>query len=457
MRSTGSSHRFIAWKSLVFGMFGLLGPTLLGACKSGLPPAGSAECVEKGMIDVWKAVDGSFQTSDRGRILGCEHGASVSAAQLTASDAYRRQGWTAKNGYEEFVIQHVSEGPTGTPRKVSALLYLPMGGTPPYPVVAVNHGTNGIGPNCGPSHERIVTDYMAQPLVGHGYAVVAADYPGMGVDEGVYSYGVGDAEGRAILDGVRALYNFKDPRFDAKTMLTDELFLYGHSQGGQATLFAQKLYDAAVGPRLLGAISVAPGLADLRGFDQIIGAPARPIDQVALFMIMLLYSHMTYFGSPDASTWLTPSAQSALPNYLRDQCFQSLSLTVPGTWGQNQYLFTPSFISGAAGCPFSGATCPNFQPWSGYLYDSLAGNFRSSAPALILQGNTDDVVPPSTTACLVDRMRGQGNTVRACGFASDTHYTIVENSMNAALTWMAARRQGQEPDVCPAAIGATCR
>lgn len=432
-------------------------PALLGACKSGLPPAGTADCVEKGVIDVWKPVDGNFTTADRGRILGCEHGSTVSAAQLGGSETFRRHGWTAKNGYEEFVIQHVSEGPAGTPRRVSALLYLPTGGTPPYPVVAVNHGTNGIGPNCGPSHERLATDYMAQPLVGHGYAVVAADYHGMGVDEGIYDYGVGDGEGRAILDGVRALYNFKDSRFDAKTMLTDELFLYGHSQGGHATLFAQKLYDPSVGPRLLGAVSVAPGLADLRGFDQIVGPPARPIDQVALFMIMLTYSHMTYFGSPEPSSWLTPSGQASLPGYLRDQCFQSLSLTVPATWFQNQYLFTQSFMSGAAGCPFNGAMCTNFQPWSKYLYDTLAGNFRSSVPALLLQGDRDDVVPNNTTACLADRMRTQGNTVRACGFANDNHYTIVDSSMNAALTWMAARRQGQEPDVCPAAIGTTCR
>jgi dienelactone hydrolase len=448
--SCQSAHRCVA--------LGLLLPALglVGACNT-LPAATSADCVEKGAIDVWKAVDGAISTADRGRILACERATSVSAEQLTQSDTYRRHGWTAKNGYEEFVIQHVSEGPAGTPRRLTALLYLPTGGTPPYPVVAVNHGTNGIGPKCGPSHERLVTDYMAQPLVGHGYAVVAADYHGMGVDEGVYSYGVGDAEGRAILDGVRALYNFKDARFDAKTMLTDELFLYGHSQGGHATLFAHQLYEASVGPRLLGSISVAPGLADLRGFDQIVGPPSRPLDQVALFMLMIVYSHMTYFGSPDASTWLTPSAQVSLPGYLRDQCYQALAVSVPGTWFQNQYLFSASFMSAASSCPFTGTSCAGFEPWSGYLYGSLAGNFTSSVPSLLLQGDRDDVVPPSTAVCLANRMRGRGNPVRACGFASDTHYTIVDSSMNAALTWMAARRQGQDPDVCPAAIGATCQ
>ena len=428
-------------------------------CSAGLPVATSAACVESGQIDVWKPVAAALTTADRGRVLACEHVRTVSATQLAESDNYKGRGWTADNGYEEFVIQHASEGPAGQAHRGSALLYLPAGGKPPYPLVAVNHGTNGIGPKCGPTHERVTVDYMALPLVGHGYAVVAADYPGMGVDEGIYAYGVGDAEGRGILDAVRAARQFKDARFDGATDLTDELFLYGHSQGGHATLFAQQLHDgpsSVGGFRLLGAVSVAPGLADLRGLEQIIGQPARALDAASLFMLMTLYSHATYRGAPAASEWLTPSAALTLPGYFKDQCWSSLSVTVPGTFFRNDGLYLPAFLTGASGCPFNGSACPNFSPWAGYFQATVPGDFKSDVPVLLLQGESDDVVPATTTACLSNRLAARGTPLHTCGYAGIDHYKIVGASMDATLAWMSARRAGRDENPCPAPLAAKC-
>lgn len=90
-------------------------------------------------------------------------------------------------------------------------------------------------------------------LLKRGYAVVAPDYPGLGTP-GPHPYLVGESEGHAVLDAVRAARNAPEAHAGQR------FAVWGHSQGGHATLFAGLL-----------AQSYAPEL-------QLVGvaAPRRP-------------------------------------------------------------------------------------------------------------------------------------------------------------------------------------
>jgi hypothetical protein len=323
-------------------------------------------------------------------------------------------------------------------------------------VVAVNHGTNGVGPSCGVTHVPAYSDYMAIPLAAKGYAVVATDYMGMGVDEGVLSpYLVGEGEAFSSLDGIRALRNFHDgSRFDAQ-MLDPGTFILGHSQGGQATLFAHQLWDPSVGGTLLGSLAFAPGWGDIRGANTLIGDPTRSTDEVTLFLLLGLYGNMAYYGMPDPSTWLSSDAAGRLPGLLHDQCFAQLASSVPSAWPTHGALFTSSFLSAAGGCDFSGP-CPGFQPWAPWLETEQPGNFHSDVPVLMLQGETDTTVLPYQTACIDQRLRANGTTVATCGYANTDHTYIVNNALQDAMRWMAARRQGQTINVCGASLAESC-
>lgn len=405
----------------------------------GFPGDGGAPvtCAEAGQIDIWAPIQTSLDLpGDLGRILACEH-----LATLT--------------GYDEFAIQYVSQGPIGTPHRVTALLYTPSGGKGSVPLVAVNHGTSGMGPACGPTHSTAVVDYMAVPMVQAGYAVVATDYPGMGVDEGSVSpYLVGEAEGLSIVDAVRATLRFHDSRFDA-SQLSGELFLAGHSQGGQATLFAHALYDSSVGPTLLGSISFAPGLGDLREFGQAFNA-ATPTAGVGTLLLMGLYGNMAYYGTPDPSSWLSSTAAQKLPTILHDQCLSEEEGSIPNQWPNLGQAVTSAFLSAAQGCSFDGGACPGFAPWATELEGDVPGAFTSSVPALLMQGEQDTLVLPATTACIAARLEAHGTPVQACGYANADHLSIVSASIQDALSWMAARRKGNSPDVCPAPLAESC-
>jgi pimeloyl-ACP methyl ester carboxylesterase len=404
--------------------------------------------------DPWKDRLGLHTLEDRGLLLGCTHATTFTKAEVSQNPLFPPTLGPPTNGYELFVMQYVSEGRPGVASAVTALLYLPSGGAADVPIVAVEHETSGLGPSCGPSHVPILTDTLAVPLVGRGYAVVAPDYAGMGVDNGMTSYLVGTAEAAATLDAIRALRTFHDPRFDAAQLGTD-FFVAGHSQGGHAALFTHQLFDPSIRVRLLGSIAFAPGLGSARDWSAFFTGPSRPVGGMETFALMSLYARMLYAGSPEPGAWLSPSAQATLPTLFHDQCISSLVYSVPAGYPTLGDLYQPSFLAAADGCTFDGK-CPSFEPWASALVADEPGRFTSTVPSLVLQGLSDVVVRPSTVACIVDRMKVRGTPVQACGYIGDEHTSIVGSALLDMIHWIDARRAGGTPDVCPAPLNVAC-
>lgn len=412
------------------------------------------KCPELLGTDPWKDLLGRHTLADRGVLLGCTHAATLTQAEVSKSPLFPSSIGPATNGYELFVVQYVSAGRQGVARAMTALLYLPSGGARNVPIVAVEPPAFGIGPSCGPSHVSLFTDLLAVPLVGRGYAVIAPDYAGMGVDNGMTSYLVGSEEATTTLDAVRALQKLHDPRFDA-AQLGKDFFVAGHSQGGHAALFTHQLFDSSIGVRFLGSIAIAPGLGSARTWATFFQDPSRPVGGMEIFALMSLYARMLHAGTPDPSTWLSRSAQTTLPVLFRDQCLPSLIYSVPANFPTLGDLYQASFLTRAAGCTFATA-CPEFEPWASALIESEPGRFASPVPSLILQGLADVLVPPATVACIVDRMTTRGTPVQACGYVGADHTSVIASALPDMIRWIDGRRVGGTPDVCPAPLGVAC-
>jgi pimeloyl-ACP methyl ester carboxylesterase len=132
-------------------------------------------------------------------------------------------------------VLYRSTGLYGEPIAVSGIVIIPASPVPPHgrPVVAWAHPTSGVWPRCAPS----LAIFLFQQIQGLrnmlriGYVVAATDYPGLGT-AGPHPYLVGISEGRAVLDSVRAARALPEAHAGRR------FAVWGHSQGGQAALYA---------------------------------------------------------------------------------------------------------------------------------------------------------------------------------------------------------------------------
>ncbi|WP_290470902.1 lipase family protein, partial [Leifsonia sp. 71-9] len=148
----------------------------------------------------------------------------------------------------------------GRPVVNSGLLVAPDSPAPTggRTIVSWGHPTTGVAEGCAPSRSFDPYDSVEglTDFLNRGYAVVYTDYTGMGT-AGPDSYLVGDTEGRNVLDAARA----------ARAVLgrdgSDRIVLWGHSQGGQAVLFAARLARSYAPELDVRAAAVAAPATDL--------------------------------------------------------------------------------------------------------------------------------------------------------------------------------------------------
>jgi hypothetical protein len=153
---------------------------------------------------------------------------------------------------KSYRVLYRSTGLKGEPIAVSGVVVVPRGPAPPEgrPIVAWAHPTTGIVPHCAPSLAHFFFQQVqgVRDMVERGWIVAATDYPGLGTP-GPHPYLLGVSEGRAVLDSLRA----------AKILAGKEAgkraALWGHSQGGQAVLFAGLLASTYVLHPIVGGDS----------------------------------------------------------------------------------------------------------------------------------------------------------------------------------------------------------
>jgi pimeloyl-ACP methyl ester carboxylesterase len=396
-----------------------------------------------------------------GTPLGCQVGPGYSAEEVTAVLDDTGFAFTSSLGAQAYTVQYVTEGPIGTARRVNALVYLPTGQAGPFPLVAVGHGTSGMAAGCGPSVIPEVVTYLAAPLVALGYAVVATDYLGMGFEDGLSPYMVGDAHAFSVLDSLRAVRAMTGTQLNGPRDFTDELFLLGHSQGGHASVFAWERFAARMagsGFRLLGTVAFAAGLGSVATVGQLIGEnPARPTDEVSVYLAMVLMGLDVWSGRNSPSDFLAASASTAVPQALGQYCVWDLFNVIPNAFPTHADLFDGEFMTRANSCLLQGEPCSGFQPWASELHGVQPGHLPGTGPVLLLQGTGDLVVQPASTACLADRLDGTGADVTTCGVPGASHDGVVPAAMARAVTWMDALRAGNTPaNPCAAALNVAC-
>jgi acetyl esterase/lipase len=270
-------------------------------------------------------------------------------------------------------VLYRSTGLHGEPIAVSGVIVIPPGPPPPggRPIVAWAHPTSGVVPHCAPSLAIFVFQQMAgsRPLVERGAIIAATDYPGLGTP-GPHPYLVGVSEGRAVLDSVRVARSF--PNAGA----TNRFAVWGHSQGGQAVLYAGAL-----------AKSYAPEL-DLAG----VAAAAPATDLVTLMgddftttggknlTAMTLWSWSRVFGAP-IDRVVVPEAIPTIDR-LAEECIESIFDIAERR--RTERPLEQHFLSVQ--------NIATVEPWRSLAQRNTPGVLPRGIPLFLAQGTNDDLV-----------------------------------------------------------------
>ncbi len=134
-----------------------------------------------------------------------------------------------------YKINYMTLHPNGDSVMVSGALCLPSGVTCPLPLSSYQHGTMAKKTDA-PSH-MVGEGDLGILYASVGYAIVLADYIGLGDSEDFHLYVHAESEANACLDLIRAAYELQD---ELNYSLNDQLFLWGYSQGGHATAALQR-------------------------------------------------------------------------------------------------------------------------------------------------------------------------------------------------------------------------
>ncbi|WP_223360617.1 alpha/beta fold hydrolase [Leifsonia sp. ZF2019] len=302
----------------------------------------------------------------------------------------------------------------GRPVVDSGLLVAPGSPAPAggRTIVSWGHPTTGAAEKCAPSRSDDPYDSVEglTDFLNRGYAVVYTDYTGMGT-AGPDSYLVGGTEGRNVLDAARA----------ARTVLgrdgSQRVVLWGHSQGGQAVLFAAQLahgYAPELDVQAAAAAAPATDLASLLRAD---------IGDVSGVTIgsYAFQAYASVYDEPLASI-LTPHAITALPA-MNDLCLLS----------QNKELHT---IAQPLVGRFLTDDPETTEPWSGLLAQNTPGATALTMPLFVAQGEDDRLVRPTSTDAFVRTERDAGTTVTYDRIPGATHATVALRSLRSLFDWL---------------------
>ena len=352
------------------------------------------------------------------------HGDVIWARPLTTSAAL-------PHAAQNLLVLYHTTAVDGRDVAVSGTVAIPAG-TPPrggWPVISWAHGTTGDAPACTPSLDDAnapehwylgPVDALLDSYVARGYAVVQTDYEGQGTP-GVHPYLVGVAEGRDVVDMVRAARG-------VSSQLDSRFVVMGHSQGGQSALFAASLAPSwAPELTLLGGVALAPA-SHLSPWLRSLTTNQQPYLGFG-FAALLIRGYASIDPAIHPERILSDAATPLQPQ-LTDRCV--LGLIKPDSW---------------AGLPPAKAfrSDADMAPLLRRADANEPGALAYGVPLLMLQGTADTTVAPASTDLVRSELCAKRAVLMYRPMPGATHNGMLPGSFDIVQPWIDARFAGSAP------------
>ncbi|PLB50878.1 putative secretory lipase [Aspergillus steynii IBT 23096] len=286
------------------------------------------------------------------------------------------------------------------------------------PVVLWTHGTSGWYANGAPSTHRglFYADIVPFALAEAGYAVIAPDYAGLGVDTSwdetriPHQYFVREAGAHDALNALRAV------RESFPKRLSTDYVVMGHSQGGAVAWGLteilgrndSKFKDIAKG--YLGAVFAAPPANALGpAFSGFLAWIAKDLDQI--------------YPSFKLTEWFTPLGVKRIE--LLNQVAGSQMVTF-AMFGPEEALLQPNWHE---------------TPYA-HDFEKLAnpGNLYFKGPVLLVHGTGDTTVPFNTTKSVaLETCKQYAADLEFLAVPEGSHFSAMSAARQTWLRWVEDR------------------
>ncbi|MDP2889519.1 MAG: alpha/beta fold hydrolase [Bacteroidota bacterium] len=282
--------------------------------------------------------------------------------------------------------------------KASGLVYLPKTAGN-YPVLSFQNGTNTVNKDAPSESPGSDNWFMLESLASMGFIVVVPDYIGFGESANLpHPYLHAESTTQSILDMLRAVNELTaEDKVEAKP--TKDLFIFGYSQGGWATMQLQREIEKNHSEEFdLVASSCAAGPYSIGFMNDFIAKSAEYDMPYFLGYLLNSYHSLELFPNKLNELFQEPYATKipTLYNGINTGGTINTALTTNMT-----NLLTSEFRTGFdTNTKFAGLK-------SAFIANSVAP-WAISTPTRLYHGSADELIPISLSNKMVQDLRTAG-------------------------------------------------
>jgi hypothetical protein len=315
--------------------------------------------------------------------------------------------------------------PLGARTKATGALALPEGTGQLLRLMSYQHGTL-TQTNSAPSLMNITGEiFVAVAFATSGYAVVEADYLGLGDSPGLHPFHHARSEATAGVDLLRAAKNICATN---GFPLSDHLFLCGYSQGGHATMaLLRELEMYHTNEFTVTACAPMAGAYDLSGVTAADFLSGRTLPNPYYFLYLVAAYQDVYHLAPSLAGLLVAPYNTTLPPLLHGNTSGgSLNSALPA---DPTLILKPEYLAAFRSDPR--------HPLRLALQENDLYRWKPSTPLRLYHcsGDQDVIVANSQVAAAAFQASGATNAVWIDPLPGANHGGCSQPSLIAAKLW----------------------